>query len=101
MIEKWIRKLPKDKWNDKLETKLASLSQEYATIYKNNISEIFWISTMNKIAPEIHNKLAWKLHIDRTINIDEYKEKCLYETINKVISNEEFYTNLLTISKKK
>ena len=86
LIERWIRKLPKDKWNDKLETKLSSLSQEYATIYKTNISEIFWISAMNKIAPEIHNKLAWNLHIDRTINIDEYKEICLYETIDKVIN---------------
>jgi len=94
LIERWIRKLPKNKWNDKLENKLSSLSHKYATICKNNISEIFWISAMNKIETILHNKLAWNLHIDRTINIDEYKEICLYETIDKVISNEEFYIHL-------
>jgi len=94
LIEKWVRKLPKDKWNDKLETKLSSLSQEYAIICKNNISKIFWISAMNKIEPSFHNKLAWNLHIDRTINIEEYKEIYLFETIDKVISNEEFYIHL-------
>lgn len=99
LIEKWIRKMPEDKWNDKLENKLSLLSLEYTTACKNNISEIFWISAMNKIKPELQNKLAWNLHIDRTINIDEYKEKCLFETIDKVISNDKFNMHMILMGK--
>ena len=88
ILERWIRKLPKDKWNDKLETKLCSLSPEYAT---NHDREIFWVSAMNKINSDLQHKLVWKLHIDRTMNITEYNEICLLETVDKVISDEEFY----------
>jgi hypothetical protein len=88
IIERWIRKLPKDKWNDKLETKLCSLSPEYAT---NHDREIFWVSAMNKIDTGLQHKLVWKLHIDRTMNITKYNEICLLETMDKVISDEEFY----------
>lgn len=88
ILERWIRKLPKDKWNDKLETKLCSLSSEYAT---NQDREIFWISAMNKIDSGLQHKLVWKLHIDRTMNITEYNKICLLETVDKVISDEEFY----------
>ena len=92
ILERWIRKLPKDKWNDNLETKLCSLSPEYAT---NHNREIFWISAMNKIDSGLEHKLVWKLHIDRTINIKEYNEICLLETMDKVISDDAFYKEFL------
>lgn len=94
ILERWIRKLPKDKWNDNLETKLCSLSSEYAT---NQDRKIFWISAMNKIDSDLQHKLVWKLHIYRTINIKEYNEICLLETVDKVISDEEFYKEFYNI----
>lgn len=85
---RWIRKMPKDKWCNKLEKKLKTLSPIYTN---SNIlaGAIFWIGCEN-IPNDSHNSLTLELHTTKSITIDEYRDKCILETIQKVVLNEEF-----------
>jgi len=90
---RWIRKMPKDIWNDTLEQKIKSLSSEYAKrdILAGDIlaDDIFWIGC-KQIPYDLHNTLTLELHTTKSMNIIEYREKCILDTMEKVITDNEF-----------
>ena len=85
---RWIRKMPKDIWNDTLEQKIKLLSSEYA---KRDILEgnIFWIGC-KQMPYDLHNSLILELHTTKSITFEEYREKCILDTMEKVITDNEF-----------
>jgi hypothetical protein len=85
---RWIRKIPKDIWNDTIEQKIKLLSSEYA---KRDIlaGDIFWIGC-KKMPYDLHNSLILELHTTKSITFEEYREKCILDTMEKVISDNEF-----------
>lgn len=89
---RWIRKMPKDKWIDMLENKLIMISSVYAN---RNIldGDIFWVCC-KKMPSDLHNSLTLELHMTKSMSIDEYRYKCILETVEKVVLDEEFYSNI-------